>query len=189
MFMPAIDSRLWTANDVRALPDEPGKRYECVDGMLLVSPSPRLVHQSAVLLLGALLNDFAKRQACGAVFTAPGDMELDQHTLVQPDVYVLPLVEGRRPTTPEQIGHALLFVEVLSPGTARDDRVIKRERYQRYGVQYWIVDLDARLVERWMPDAERPEIITGNIAWQPSGAATELTIDLDALFAEALGER
>jgi Uma2 family endonuclease len=156
MFMPVLQTRRWTADEVRALPDEPGKRFECVHGELLVSPA---------------------------------DLQFDESTLVQPDVFVLPFFEGRRPVRPEQIGHALLFVEVISPGTARCDRVVKRTRYQRYGVEYWIVDLDARLVERWMPDAERPEIITGALDWQPSGSASSLTINLDALFAEALGER
>lgn len=37
--MPAIQVPRWTADAVRALPDEPGKRFECVDGELLVSPN------------------------------------------------------------------------------------------------------------------------------------------------------
>ncbi len=189
MAMPAIESRVWTANDVRALPDEQGKRYECVDGVLLVNPAPKLAHQSAVGLLFSLLHDFAKRHTCGAVFMAPGDLELDPFTLVQPDLFILPLSDGRRPVDHNEIGHALLLVEVISPSTARYDRVVKRARYQRYGVEYWIVDLDARLVEKWTPDAERPEIITGTCTWQPAGVAAALPIHLDALFAEALGER
>jgi len=67
--------------------------------------------------------------------------------------------------------------------------VVKRARYQRYGVEYWIVDLDARLVERWTPGVPRREILTGTLSWQPAEAATALRIDLDVLFAEALGER
>jgi Uma2 family endonuclease len=46
--MPAIDVPRWTAEAVRALLEEPGKRFECVDGELLVTPSPRLPHQSAL---------------------------------------------------------------------------------------------------------------------------------------------
>jgi Uma2 family endonuclease len=118
---------------------------------------------------------------------APGDMELDRFTLVQPDVYVLPLVDGRRPRTTIEIGHALLFIEVLSPSTARFDRVIKRARYQRYGVEYWIVDLDARLLERWLPQAEQPYIHTDMVQWQPQDSGASLTVDLQALFFDALG--
>ncbi len=189
MAMPAVDGHRWTADEVRALPEEPGKRFECVDGELLVSPGPRLPHQSAMLLFSLQLDAFCRAQTVGSVFNGPGELELDRYTLVQPDVFVLPLVDGKRAQSQEATGHPLLFVEVLSPGTARFDRVIKRGRYQSYGVEYWIVDLDARLVERWTPESDRPEMVSGSITWRPSGAADAITIDLDALFAEVLGER
>lgn len=189
MAMPAVDSHRWTADEVRALPEEPGKRFECVDGELLVSPGPRLPHQSAMLLISIRLEAYCAAQQVGSVFNGPGELELDAYTLVQPDVFVLPLVDGKRAQSQEAAGHPLLFVEVLSPSTARFDRVIKRGRYQRYGVEYWIVDLDSRLVERWSPDRDRPEMVSGSITWQPAGALEPITIDLDALFAEVLGER
>ncbi len=189
MAMPATQSHRWTADDVRALPDEPGKRFECVDGELLVSPGPRLPHQSAVFLLTRDLDGYCRSQGVGSVFTGPGELELDRYTLVQPDVFVLPLVDGKRAVTQEAAGHPLLFVEVLSPGTARYDRVVKRGRYQRYCVEYWIADLDARVIERWTPSTDRPEILTGSMTWQPESSLAPLTIDLDALFGEALGER
>jgi Uma2 family endonuclease len=188
MAMPAVSQRRWTADDVRALPDEPGKRFECVDGELLVSPSPRLPHQSMVGALWRAIEDYVRAMRVGAGFMAPGDLELDTFTLVQPDVYVLPLVDGRRPRTVEEIGFPLLFVEVLSPSTARYDRIVKRGRYQRYGVEYWIVDLEARLVERWTPHADRPEILTTSITWQPAGATAALMLELTPLFVEALGD-
>jgi Uma2 family endonuclease len=120
---------------------------------------------------------------------APADFELDRHTLVQPDLFIVPLVNGRRPVSDEQVGHPLLFVEVLSPTTARADRVLKRQRYQRHGVTYWIVDVDARLVECWTPEAERPEIVSGTLTWHAPDAAVPFTLELAGLFAEALGER
>jgi Uma2 family endonuclease len=186
--MPAVVPRRWTAADVRELPDEPGKRFECVDGELLVSPSPRLTHQSVVMLLWRALEDYVRAHGIGAVFVAPGDLELDTHTLVQPDVYVLPLVDGRRPRTHTEIGQPLLFVEVLSPSTARFDRVVKRHRYQRQGVEYWIVDLDARLVERWFPDADRPSVHTDSISWQPLVVVPPLPLEVTPIFVDALGE-
>jgi Uma2 family endonuclease len=74
----------------------------------------------------------------------------------------------------------------LSPSTARFDRTVKRPFYQRVGVpEYWIVDLDARLVERWRPSDERPEIIIGKLAWRPDGAQSELLLQLEELW-EAL---
>ncbi len=189
MSMPSVVSRQWTAAEVRELPDEPGKRFECVDGELLVSPSPRLSHQWALGALFEALSAYCRTHGLGAVGMAPSDFELDRYTLVQPDLFIIPLVGGRRPVTLDEVGPPLLFVEVLSPSTARADRVLKRERYQRHGVTYWIVDVDARLVERWTPDADRPEIVSGTLTWDVAGTPVPCTIDLDALFAEALGER
>jgi Uma2 family endonuclease len=189
MVMPAIDVPRWTAEAVRALPEEPGKRFECVDGELLVSPSPRLPHQSALGAFLIALSTHTRAHACGAVFMAPTDLELDPYTLVQPDLLVLPLVNGRRPVEWHELGRPLLLVEVLSPSTARFDRVVKRARYQREGVEYWIVDLEARLVERWTPNADRPEILTDEARWHPADVSEPCVIPLAPLFAEALGER
>ena len=186
MGMPAVQSHRWTADEVRALPDVPGTRYECVDGELLVSPGPRIPHQYAVAFLLVALRQYCSATGAGAVLMGPGELELDTFTLVQPDVFVVPLNAGKRPMSQEELGNARLIVEVLSPSTARFDRVVKRQRYQRQGVELWIVDLDSRLVERWVPDDHRPEILTDVVTWQPEGAAHALTISLAELFAEAL---
>jgi Uma2 family endonuclease len=81
----------------------------------------------------------------------------------------------------------LLFVEVLSPGTARFDRVVKRERYLRAGIEYWIVDLDSRLVERWVPGEDRPSIHAEELEWQPVGAGAPFVLALEPFFVEVLG--
>ena len=58
--------------------------------------------------------------------------------------------------------------------------------YQREGVaEYWIVDIDARLVERWRPGDARPEILRERLEWQARGAATGtgFTLELQPFFA------
>jgi Uma2 family endonuclease len=102
-------------------------------------------------------------------------------------VFVLPLVQGRRPRTPAEVVTPLLLIEVLSPSTAYVDRVVKRQRYQRLGVEYWIVDLDARVVERLMPADARPELLTEAIHWATSPELAPCVVDLGRLFDEALG--
>lgn len=187
MAMPALEPRVWTAAAVQALPDDPANRIECVDGALLVTPAPRTVHQSAVTVLAIRLHEALRPTGAGAVFVAPADWVLDARTLVQPDLFVVPLVEGRRPRTDEERGHPLLFVEVLSPGSARYDRGVKRVRYQRAGIEYWVVDLDARLVERWMPADDRPTIHDERMAWHPAGAPVPVVVELAPFFDEVLG--
>jgi Uma2 family endonuclease len=174
----------WTAERVLALPDD-GDRYEVVDGELLVSPSPELYHQDAVLALAVSLRSYAQSTGVGHVSISPADIELDEKTLVQPDVFVWERPVGRRPGRWKEIRTILLAVEVLSPSTARVDRQVKRQRYQRHGIpEYWIVDLDSRLFERWRPGDERPEILNDAIEWVPDTAKPSLTIDIQGFFSE-----
>jgi Uma2 family endonuclease len=74
-------------------------------------------------------------------------------------------------------------VEVVSPSSARADRLTKRMLYQRQGVAtYWVVDPDARLVDVWHPEDHRPEIVTDVLTWRVTPDAEELVMDLDDLF-------
>ncbi len=178
----------WTAEMVRALPDD-GNRYEVVDGELLVTPAPRLRHQEAVTELMFAVRPYVHGHGLGCALASPADIEFDPRTLVQPDLFVAPLVAGRRPREWSEIKQLLLAVEVLSPSTARADRTVKRRRYQRHAVpQYWLVDLDARLVERWRPEDDRPEIVTDMLLWHPDQSVPPLEIELPRFFAAVLDE-
>jgi Uma2 family endonuclease len=82
----------------------------------------------------------------------------------------------------------MLVDEVLSPSTAQYDRRLKRLRYQRAGVpEYWIVDLDGRVVERWRPEDTRPEVLSERLRWNPADAV-DLDLDVAGFFAEVWGE-
>src|SRR5436190_4678017 len=131
MAMPKMLEQ-WTAARVRELPDD-GNRYEVVDGELLVTPSPTYDHQDVVGELFAALREFCEATQLGHAMVSPADIEFDPHTLVQPDVFVVPIA-GKRPKSWADVKALLLAVEILSPSTARADRTVKRRRYQRAGV-------------------------------------------------------
>jgi Uma2 family endonuclease len=177
----------WTAERVRNLPDD-GRRYEVVDGELFVTPAPNVLHQRTLGNLWRALDPYVRAHLRAEVLTSPADVELDPRTLVQPDMFVAPFVPGpapRRIKSWREMGTMLLAIEILSPSTARADRQVKRRRYQRAGIaEYWIVDLDARLVERWRPGDDRPEMAADTLAWQPDPPTPPLVIDLAALFAD-----
>ena len=185
MGMPQATQR-WTAEMVRALPDD-GNRYEVVGGQLCVTPAPSFDHQAAIYGLLMRLGPFTAAHHLGYTLASPADIEFDEEDLVQPDVFVTPRVAGRRPRRWSEIKMLLLALEVLSPSTRRADRYVKRRLFQRVGVpEYWIVDADTRVVERWRPGDERPEILSDTIVWNPAGAPEPLVIDLPAYFAEVL---
>jgi Uma2 family endonuclease len=175
----------WTAARARELPDD-GNRYEVVDGELLVTPAPTWNHQRAVAELYVALREYCKATKVGEAVFSPADIEFDPRTLVQPDVFVVPINTGR-PKHWSDIKRLLLAAEVLSPSTARADRTVKRRRYQRAGVpEYWIVDVDAGLIERWRPADERPEIVTEQLRWQPRESSVAFELDLRGFFRSVL---
>ena len=163
----------------------PGPRYEYVDGDILVTPSPNWRHQRIIVLLAVLLEPFVKQNAIGSLVVAPFDVRFGTTRVFQPDLLVMTLADvesGRRDSARE----LRLAIEVVSPSSARCDRVDKRSRYQEERVEeLWLVDPESELVERWRPDDERPEILAETLTWQPAGCDASLSIDVVALFNEA----
>ncbi len=172
----------YTAEMVRALPDD-GNRYVVVRGELLVTPAPRLWHQEIVVRLLESLREYLRREPVGHLLCSPADISWgSDDTLVQPDLFVVPL-EQARTLDWVQITDLLLVVEVLSPSTRRADRFTKRLEYQRRGVSvYWIVDPDEQQVEVWTPADTFSQFERSQLTWHPSGASSSWTIELSRLF-------
>jgi Uma2 family endonuclease len=180
MAMPDT-ARRYTVDDVLAFPDD-GNRYELVDGELLVTPAPAPRHQIVAGHLYSVLQHYLTAYPnLAQVFFSPADITWSRERLVQPDLFVVPRAEvsNRWPTYQT----LLLAVEVVSPSSARGDRLVKRRLYQHQRVAtYWIVDPDARLVEVWHPDDERPEIVTDTLRWRVAPDTDDLVIELEELF-------
>ncbi len=172
----------YTADMVRALPDD-GNRYEVVYGELLVTPAPRVWHQEVVARLSMALRAYLSTKATGLhVFASPADISWSADTLVQPDVFVVPLSEARTLDW-NRIKDLRLAIEVLSPSSTRADRFTKRRLYQERRIPaYWVVDGDERLVEVWTPETKLPVIERERVTWLPAGAGRAFTLELQDLF-------
>jgi len=113
-----------------------GRRYEVVDGRLLVTGAQPPAHHAAVVALMVQL-----KQAC------PPDLLVAVNSLdfrptrgisLRPDLLVC-----RRADAGRNLLEAppLLTVEVLSPSTRTTDVVLKRTLYEHHHVQsYWLLD-------------------------------------------------
>jgi Uma2 family endonuclease len=134
----------FTAADLDAMPDD-GRRYEVIDGMLVVTPGPSASHQRVAFLIAQLLN--GAMPAGMWMLMAPFDVRLALDTTVQPDVVVArraDFTERNLPVPP------LLAVEVLSPSTRGLDLTLKHDRYRDAGVRaYWVVDPKAPSLRAW----------------------------------------
>ena len=185
MGMPA-PARNWTYEEVLTLIDEQEDRsirYEYADGELLVTPAPGGYHQRIILDLFRLLDPYVRKHGIGEVRLGPSPVTLIERTVFQPDLFVVPSVDGKRPRADVPVTRSLLIVEVLSDGSRRHDRLTKRHYYQRAGVpEYWILDQDAQLVERWRPTDDRPDVLDNVLHWHPVASIEQLTIDLVSLF-------
>lgn len=149
-----------------------------------MAPAPAAIHQIAVFEIAAILREYLEREPIGVVMLSPADLELEPGSVTQPDVFVVPAtvdVERHRLEWSD-VKSLLLAVEVLSPSSARTDRIEKRDFYCDVGVpEYWLVDLDAQAVERWTPTRETPEILRDRLNWTPL-QSEPFSIDLPRLF-------
>jgi Uma2 family endonuclease len=182
MGMPAHPTE-WTAEMARALPDD-GNRYEVLDGELFVTPAPSYRHQTVLARLYNVIHPYVERHSIGWTRWSPADIEFSTKRRLQPDLFVIPNDGHGEPRSWHDVKQLLLAIEASSPTTARADHLEKRPIYQAHGVpEYWIVDDDSRLVERWRPNDERPEIVHDILQWKPVPESPALRIDLNQVFA------
>ena len=137
---PAIK---FTYQDYINTPDD--KRYELIDGELILAPAPRRDHQTVEVRLGSRLHLFVDENELGVVYFAPRDVVFSDTNIVQPDLLFISNERMHIDTEAEVWGGPDLVVEILSPSTEARDRTVKRALYARHGVnEYWLVDPDAR---------------------------------------------
>ena len=132
----------FTVEDLERMPAD-GRRYELIDGMLIVSPAPNMGHQRVIAVVISLLE-----QACpeNLVVFADIGVRIAEHSALEPDVVVARVAdaEGVRLARPP-----VLVVEVLSPHSVLRDLNLKKAAYERFGIpSYWVVD----------PNLERPSL-------------------------------
>src|SRR5262245_4979598 len=131
----------FTRADLENTPND-GRRYELIDGVLIVSAAPGLVHQEAAGRLFVALYHAAPQGF--RVLVGPYAVGLAEDTEIQPDI----IVGHRDDFTEREITTPLLAIEVLSPSTRLFDTHVKRARLERAGVpSYWVIDPVVRSAE------------------------------------------
>ena len=136
----------FTYADYRNAPED--KRYELLDGELVVSPAPKEVHQRVLGNLYLELSLFVRERHVGRVYLSPFDVVLTDTDVVQPDLLFVSNERAGIVTEDNARGGPDLVIEILSPSTAERDLTFKRALYARHGVtEYWLVDTDARTIE------------------------------------------
>jgi Uma2 family endonuclease len=149
----------YTADDLHAIPED-GRRYELIDGSIIVSPSATLdLNNLARWIANELERSAPDRFAIGTDQSA----NVDEYNEPRPDVVVARVQNLLR--SPFPIKDAALVVEVVSPSSSLRDRVTKRALYAAAGVpSYWLIESDDK---------------------QPAISLTEFRLDADKGYAQA----
>lgn len=142
----------YTYEDYLKLPEEPGYRFEILEGFLVKEPSPSLQHQRVSRELGYQLKTFFDDfDPEGELFDAPLDVTLTDCNVVQPDILFVSSAKRGIMRQARIDGACDLVVEILSPSSRRKDRLKKMEIYRKAGVlHYWLADLEENMLEAFM---------------------------------------
>lgn len=162
---------------------ETEERYELIDGVVILSPSPTTRHQRVGFLIALQIE--RQVQSLGGLRVIPDvDVRVSERTVYRPDIVVyrqnrLRTLPGRLTTPPD------LVVEVLSPASKTRDLKTKREGYDRFGVgEYWVVDPKDVRMRCWTRRGKSLVEIAVQSSNLTSTILPGLTIDLEVIRTE-----
>ena len=183
------DVRKQTYKDYLTYPDD--ERWEIIDGVPYMQSAPTWQHQSISRELLRQFSNYLLQKSC-EIFSAPFDLRLskadikdeDVINVYQPDLVVI--CDKSQLQGTGYFGIPNLVIEILSPSTAKADRLLKFNMYEKFGVQeYWIVEPDMKIVSVFILQDNnrygRTELYTekDNVA---VSIFSDLIIDLSTVF-------
>lgn len=166
------------------------RREELWDGELFEMTSPRLLHQKILQNLNYILESHVRGHNLGEIYIAPHDMYVSSTRFFQPDLSFVSRERLATERIEREDGQCLvappdLCVEVVSPSTARRDRVDKVNAYAQFGVRhYWILDPDEKSLQAFVLDNNRYALeaaLSDENTFAPS-LFPDLQIALDQVF-------
>jgi Uma2 family endonuclease len=169
-----------------------GERWEIIDGVPYMQSAPTWQHQAISSELMLQFGEYLRNNPC-RIFSSPFDLRIpesneeDEETtfVCQPDLLVICDKDGLKGTG--YYGTPTLIIEISSPSTARKDKLLKFNKFEKAGVkEYWIIEPDGNFVSVFtLQDNKRygrPDVYSDedkiNVNTFP-----DLIIDLNLVFA------
>jgi Uma2 family endonuclease len=128
----SIEKRKFTYEDYLKTPDD--RRYELIEGELIMTPSPVPYHQWISKNIEYELERFVRERNLGKVFYAPCDVYFDDENLVQPDILFISKERLHIIGEKNIQGAPDLVIEILSETTAYKDLVNPAPRGYTRGI-------------------------------------------------------
>ena len=166
--------------------------YELFDGEIMKRSAPSLIHQRISRKLLGKMDAYIEEKKLGEIFSAPVDLNLDEHNAFQPDLAFISKERSFLIEDDDYIkGAPDLVVEIISPGTVKKDRVIKKNLCERFAIrEYWLVDPLNKGIEIYIMQEDKYVLhdlqeINGKIS---STVLTGFELELGHIFGEEIQE-
>jgi len=164
-------------------------RAELYDGEIVMMAPPATRHQRASGELFFQIRTYLEGKTC-KIFAAPFAVRLfpekddSDTTVFEPDIVVV--CDSEKLDDKGCNGAPDLVIEIISPSTAKYDRIYKFRKYQLAGVkEYWIVDPETKTVQVCLLENGRYVVsMFDETEKTPVSVLEGCEIDLSGVFAE-----
>lgn len=184
------EGKKYTYADYLTWPED--ERWEIIDGIPCMQATPTRIHQEISGELFLQFGSYLKNKEC-KVYHAPFSVRLPQenesnedeiNNVVEPDITIV--CDKLKLDDKGCNGSPTMVIEILSPSTAKKDKIVKFNKYEKAGVrEYWIVEPDQKLISVFvLQDNQRygrPEMYTEADKITPS-IFQDLAIELNTVF-------
>jgi Uma2 family endonuclease len=152
MALSVLKEKVWTYDDYCRIPDDLNT-YEIIEGELFMTPAPTTKHQRTSRNLFVIMHTHIVENNLGELLYAPLDVLLSNINVFQPDIIFISK-ENKEVLTEKNIqGIPDLAIEILSPDTARKDRINKMRVYAKFKVPHiWLLNPDNQTLEAFEID-------------------------------------
>jgi len=151
----ATNRKTWTDQALEALPRD-GRKYELLDGELIMSPLHANHGTICIRMIGLLLN-FLQRHKLGELYDSSTGFRLSKKLLLSPDIAFVSNARLKKIlVAPDEFlqGAPDLAVEVLSPGDRMVEINRKLDRYFEHGTRMaWLVNWRKQQVHIYTADS------------------------------------
>lgn len=166
------------------------ERWEIIDGVPYMQATPLRIHQEILVAILIQIANYLTGKPC-KVYPAPFCVRLDiekndkdVRNVVEPDITIV--CDKSKLDEKGCVGAPDMIVEILSPSSGKNDKLIKFNKYEKAGVKsYWLVEPDQKLVSVFtlQPDGKygRPDIYTDDDKVALS-IFPDFEIDLESVF-------
>jgi len=183
------EDKLYNYGDYLTWPEN--EKWEIIRGVPYLQAAPSWQHKAISRELIIKFAEYLRDKTC-EIFASPFDLRLpnkeeeDENSIdvIQPDLLII--CDKSKLKGTGYFGVPKLVIEIISPSTARIDRILKFNLYENAKVEeYWIIEPETKIVSVFTLQENnrygRPNLFTEDDSIKVH-VFPDLTIDLSGIF-------